>query len=549
MRGSVTLANTYAKSLEQTGSRIFWALVAINNFIIIGADASNAFAEAPAPKAPLYVKIDAAYREWYQSRFPDAPQLSKDSVLPVNGALQGHPEAARLWAKLIDKIIKNLGLQPTTHEPCLYSSQNYNNTGKKIFFLSQVDDFAVACEDETTALAVIKAINDKMTIDVKQLGQVARFNGVDILQSKHYIKLYNKVYIEKIATRHSWLQNEPPLSTHQPVPMHSTSDYQRKLEDATACTESERIQLERQHGFSYRQGIGELIYAMITCRPDIAYAVIKLSQYSTRPAPLHFDAVKQVYKYLWQTRDKGIIYWRNNARDDLPDHPLPTIGNDDYDYRESIERQTHQSNVMNTAVDSDYAGDNSHRRSVTGLSIQMAGGTILYKTRFQDTIAMSSTEEEFTAAAEAGKFILYTRSILEELNVDQKHATTLFEDNQGAILMANAQQPTKRTRHMAIKTFALQEWCERDLLILRKIDTQHNWADALTKPQSRQLFHRHMNHIMGLLAPQYSFKMLGLDPIHKQTIPFSKTPSLKHEIEGGCHNTDNNPNMTGNNIA
>ena len=58
MTGSVTLAETYASSLEQTASRIFWATSAINNFIILGADASNAFAEAPAPKAPLFVKMD-----------------------------------------------------------------------------------------------------------------------------------------------------------------------------------------------------------------------------------------------------------------------------------------------------------------------------------------------------------------------------------------------------------------------------------------------------------------------------------------------------------
>ena len=114
---------------------------------------------------------------------------------------------------------------------------------------------------------------------------------------------------------------------------------------------------------------------------------------------------------------------------------------------------------MNVAVDSDYAGDHSHRKSITGLSIQLGRGTVLYKTHFQDTIAISSTEAEFTAAAEAGKFILHVRSILHEIGVEQHHATTLFEDNQGAILMANAQQPTKRTRHMAIKAFAIQEWC------------------------------------------------------------------------------------------
>ena len=124
--------------------------------------------------------IDIQYREWYKSRNPDAPDIPDDAVLPVYGALQGHPEAARLWSKLIDGIIKNLGLTPTTHEPCLYSTSNYNNSGKKVLFLRQVDDFAVACEDKNTAIDIINTTNSKMTIDVKQLGQISQFNCVDI---------------------------------------------------------------------------------------------------------------------------------------------------------------------------------------------------------------------------------------------------------------------------------------------------------------------------------------------------------------------------------
>jgi hypothetical protein len=55
------------------------------------------------------------------------------------------------------------------------------------------------------------------------------------------------------------------------------------------------------------------------------------------------------------------------------------------------------------------------------------------------------------------------------------------KDNQGALLMANAQKPTKRTSHMDIKTFALQDWVKRDLLCLQRINTGDNYADAMTK--------------------------------------------------------------------
>ena len=232
----------------------------------------------------------------------------------------------------------------------------------------------------------------------------------------------------------------------------------------------------------------------------------------------HFESVKQIYQYLWQTKERGITYWRSKPRNDLPLHPNPTLHKDDnYDYNESNEQKVRCANIINAAVDSDYAGDTTHCKSVTGLSIQLAGGTILYKTRFQDTIALSFTEAEFNATVEVGKYILYVRTILKEIELEQIQATTLYKDNQGALLMANAQQPTKCTRHMAVKNFALQEWYEQDLIILERIHTKHNWADSLTKAHAKTLFYCHMNHIMGNIVPQYTCHTLGTDSTSVQS--------------------------------
>jgi hypothetical protein len=179
--GTVTLGETYAASLDQTAARIFWAAAALKNMVVIGADASNAFAEAPPPVAPLYVTIDKLFREWWTKK--GRPPIPKDYVLRVKGALQGHPESPRLWAILIDKIICRLNLQPCHHEPCLYYTTNYKGTNKTVMFLRQVDDFAVACEDAKLSKQVIQDINDEMTIDVKELGQIDRFNGIDVEQT------------------------------------------------------------------------------------------------------------------------------------------------------------------------------------------------------------------------------------------------------------------------------------------------------------------------------------------------------------------------------
>ena len=69
--------------------------------------------------------------------------------------------------------------------------------------------------------------------------------------------------------------------------------------------------------------------------------------------------------------------------------------------------------------------------------------------------------------------------------------------------MANAGQPTKRTRHMDIKHFALQQWVEQDLLILKRVVTADNESDLLTKNLSRTLFYRHVEYIMGKVVPVY----------------------------------------------
>ena len=79
------------------------------------------------------------------------------------------------------------------------------------------------------------------------------------------------------------------------------------------------------------------------------------------------------------------------------------------------------------------------------------------------------------------KAILYIWYILDEINIPQDEATTLFIDNNGALLMANAQQPTRHTRHMDIKYFALTDWVERDLLIMKRINTTDNYSDSMTK--------------------------------------------------------------------
>ena len=301
-------------------------------------------------------------------------------------------------------------------------------------------------------------------------------------------------------SEHDWFDHGSPCHTF-PIPKKSENAYSRKLEQATVpTTTSESFALQRTMKFNYRQAIGELIYAMVTCRPDISFPLIKLSQYSTNPAREHYEAVQDIFKYLSCTKTDGIHFWRRHSNKNLPS-PYET-----FDIEDTIHEATIQDipSKLKSAVDADWGGDVTHRRSVAGFVLKLAGGAIYYKTRFQPTVALSSTEAEFSAACDAGKAILYVSSILDQLGVNQDSATILHIDNNGALNMANQQQPTKYTRHIDIKHYAIQDWVEKDLLFLRRISSSANYADALTKPLGRTLHHRHMDYIMGRVKPSYS---------------------------------------------
>ena len=141
--------------------------------------------------------------------------------------------------------------------------------------MKQVDDFMVSYEDCETTQALISAIDEKMTIDVKELILLTWFNGVDVTQKRHYIKLSNAVYIKKILKNHAWLECDPHLPAMFLLPLKPDAEYARKLETATPFTDQEHPAYESKIGFTYCQGIGEVIYDLVNCRSNISFAAIK----------------------------------------------------------------------------------------------------------------------------------------------------------------------------------------------------------------------------------------------------------------------------------
>ena len=107
-----------------------------------------------------------------------------------------------------------------------------------------------------------------MTIYVKELGLLSRFNEMNVQQTRNYMKLYNCIYIEKITLRHTSLNDHIEKSSYQyTLSMIEDITYQRSSETAEASDNLPA--LESKIEFGYRQVIGESIYTLLTYMPDI----------------------------------------------------------------------------------------------------------------------------------------------------------------------------------------------------------------------------------------------------------------------------------------
>jgi hypothetical protein len=224
------LDETYANCVDQTSSRLFYAIAAAENLLIYGADVSNAFAEAPPPKQGFYIYPDQAFKEWWVHH-KKQPPLEDGMVIPILSAMQGHLESPRLWEKHADAILQELGLTPTTHEPCLYSGVI---DGKRVIFKRQVDDFALAVPDERTATILLDMIDEKLTIPMKRQGFLDMYNGIDVTQTRDYIKISSKSFIEKICEKYltTWMQNFTSTDD-RPTPLPTDPTWYKKFNAAT----------------------------------------------------------------------------------------------------------------------------------------------------------------------------------------------------------------------------------------------------------------------------------------------------------------------------
>ena len=204
----------------------------------------------------------------------------------------------------------------------------------------------------------------------------------------------------------------------------------------------------------YRVLIGQLLWISRCTRPDIAYSVSYLSQFSNVANKEHWTALLRVLRYLKKTIDRPLVLKVNST--------------------------TTKDLVINVEADSDWAGDRTDRKSQTGVLVTLNGGVLNYFSSKQATVSLSSTEAEYIAAAEACKEGLYFRNLINELKPVQL-PIHLHVDNLGAGFIAQNSVNNSRTKHIDIKWHMIRDWIAKKVFELFYIKSCDNRADLLTK--------------------------------------------------------------------
>ena len=280
--------------------------------------------------------------------------------------------------------------------------------------------------------------------------------------------------------------------------LHDTPASEHKILDNDPLGEP-RIQK-----WNYRSAVGCLSYLQSMIRPDITMAVQQCARFCNAPQKEHEEAVKRICRYLLKTKEEGLILCPDTTRG------------------------------LECYVDADWAGSwqersshdplSSHSR--TGFVILYAGCPIIWASKMQQLIALSTTEAEYIALSSALRDVIYVTHLLEDLR-DQgfkvhhptpKITCRTFEDNKSCIEIATNHKTRPRTKHLSVRLHHFRSHVVNKTITIEHISTKEQIADMFTKPLARDQFAKLRNRLMNWpsLSSQGSvnFLMNSLRPAH-----------------------------------
>lgn len=416
---------TFAPVARFTSIRLLLSLAASEDMIIEQLDITSAF---------LQGEID---NEIYVNQ-PDGYQVKnkEELVCRLQKSLYGLKQAPRQWNKTLNLFLEQIGFRRCNEDWCVYVKQTQSS---KVLMLVYVDDMIIASNSEDEMNCIKSALTNRFKL--KLLGQLKYFLGVHFTRDRErrIVKMSQMNYIEKVLERFD-MANCKPVAT--PI---ATS----KLDSEIA---TENI------SYPFREAVGSLMFIMVVSRPDLSYVIGLLSRKLDKPSNDDILLIKRVFRYLQGS--KSLVLCLGGC-----------------------------ANVsLVSFVDADWAGDLIDRKSTSGYVLQVGAGSILWSSKKQATVAASTTEAEYIAAATAAMDLIWLRSLLSSLGYKQVGPSTLFEDNQACIAIATNPKNHGRIKHVDIKFHFLRDRIEIGDIDIQYCPSQDMVADIFTKPLPKDRF-------------------------------------------------------------
>lgn len=423
---------TYASVGSANSLRVLISMVAGTDWTIWQFDVETAFLNGEM--------LDTVYvRQVLDFEHASHPRR----VWLLNQSLYGTKQAARCWQQHLNSSLAKFNLHPCTSDSAVYILRDERGT---LILHTHIDDSLLFCSN-VGLLHEFQAFLDSQ-YRVKWNKKPSLYLGIILDIQPNHIDISQSQYIESKLDEFSMSNCSPAKSPFPP---------------RTILTPGSEDEIRAAADLPYQSLVGSLQWLAHTTRPNISYVVSQLSSFNASWTIDHWTKAKHVLRYLRHTQDQRIRCDSSNK-------------------------------AMSMYSDFDFSQCQTTRRSITGYVATMGGGAVSWLSQRQKVVALSTTEAEYMACADAARHISWLRSFLFDVFCLKPGPTILYVDNTSAIENATNEGIKSRSKHIDRRHHFIRELVEDGRVEIKQISTKEMLADHLTKPLSPQ----GLKHAMSL---------------------------------------------------
>jgi hypothetical protein len=457
---------TFAPVVSWTTVRLMLILSLILNLATRQVDYTAAFLHAPIDEDPDIEHMSAEERR-RSGVFVEMPKGFSEpgKVLKLKKSLYGLKQAPRNFFQHLKGKLEKIGFVSSASDPCLFISD-------KVICIVYVDDTLLFSPRTEYIDEVLSQLREE-ELDLEEEDDVAGFLGVKVDRdsASGEITMDQVGLIDRIITA---------LNCEQLPGKRTPAEY--------GALGTDKDGDPPQEAFSYPSEIGMLQYLHTHTRPDLTLAVSQCSRFIHCTKRSHELALIRIGQYLKTTRTKGQVL-----------RPKQDMNIDCY-------------------VDADFAGlwgvedsqDPTSVKSRTGFALCIADCPVIWASKLQSDIALSTMEAEYNALSMALKELLPLKRLVESvanavqipLEPKTEMKVTVWEDNTGALTLANLEpgRMTPRSKHYGVKYHWFREHLKPNNIEVLRIDTKEQRADMFTKALQTDKFVLNRKQLMGWIS-------------------------------------------------